>query len=87
LPALLLSACIVTADQSVESNPKDPRAQDIVDKIKSIDPVAASDHGQRDRSIKQQSSSRPAIYLSDGNDTAERAAGRTRRQWNRAAMI
>jgi len=66
LPALLLSACIVTADQSVESNPKDPRAQDIVDKIKSIDLLPRQTTDSATGSIKQQSSSRPAIYLSDG---------------------
>jgi general secretion pathway protein D len=66
LPALLLSACIVTADQSVESNPKDPRAQDIADKIKSIDLLPRQTTDSAAGSIKQQSSSRPAIYLSDG---------------------
>ena len=37
LSAFVLTACIVTGDQSIESNPKDPRAQDIADKIGSID--------------------------------------------------
>jgi general secretion pathway protein D len=66
LSALLLSACIVTADQSVESNPKDPRAQDITDKIKSIDLLPRQTVDSAAGSIKQQGSSRPAIYLSDG---------------------
>jgi general secretion pathway protein D len=66
LSALLLSACIVTADQSVESNPKDPRAQDIADKIKSIDLLPRQTVDGAAGSIKQQSSSRPAIYLADG---------------------
>jgi general secretion pathway protein D len=66
LSALLLSACIVTADQSVESNPKDPRAQDIADKIKSIDLLPRQTTDSATGSIKQQGSSRPAIYLSDG---------------------
>jgi len=35
--SILLTACIVTADQSIESNPKDPRAPDIADKIRSLD--------------------------------------------------
>ncbi len=37
LSCFLLTGCIVTADQSVEGNPKDPRAQDIVDQVRSID--------------------------------------------------
>jgi general secretion pathway protein D len=66
LSALLLSACIVTADQSVESNPKDPRAQDIADRIKSIDLLPRQAADETVGAIKQQSSSRPALYLSDG---------------------
>src|SRR4051794_35859195 len=67
LSPILLTACIVTADQSVESNPKDPRAQDIADRIRSIDllPRQTSDAGatalKRGGSDKQ-----AAIYLSDG---------------------
>jgi general secretion pathway protein D len=66
LSAFALTACIVTADQSVESNPKDPRAQDIADKIRSLDlqPRQTADVGSS--GIKQQGSSRPAIYLGDG---------------------
>src|SRR5882757_9999824 len=67
LSSILLTACIVTADQSVESNPKDPRTQDIADRIRSIDllPRQAADtgatglkHGGGDKQA--------AIYLSDG---------------------
>jgi len=67
LSSIVLTACIVTADQSVESNPKDPRAQDIADRIRSIDllPRQAADtgatglkHGGGDKQA--------AIYLSDG---------------------
>jgi len=36
LSGFLLTACILTADQSIEGNPKDPRAQDIADKIRSL---------------------------------------------------
>jgi general secretion pathway protein D len=70
LSSLVLSACIVTADQSVEGNPKDPRAQDIADKIRSLDllPRQTADAGAR--GIKQQDGSRPAIYLSDGSTPA-----------------
>ena len=66
LSAFLLTACILTADQSIEGNPKDPRSQDIADKIRSIDllPRQATEPGSR--GISQQTSSRPAIYLSDG---------------------
>lgn len=66
LSAFTLTACILTADQSIEGNPKDPRAQDIVDKVRSIDllPRQPSDPGAS--GIRQQSASRPSIYLSDG---------------------
>src|SRR6202030_3799448 len=37
LSAFALTACIVTADQSVERNPKDPRAQDIAAQINNLD--------------------------------------------------
>lgn len=64
--AFLLSACIVTADQSIEADPKDPRAQDLVDKIRALDlqPRQPSDAGAS--GITQAKSSKPAIYLSDG---------------------
>ncbi|MBR0791471.1 type II secretion system secretin GspD [Bradyrhizobium manausense] len=64
--AVLLSACIVTADQSVEADPRDPRAQDIADKIRSLDlqPRQPADAGAS--GIGQAKSSKPAIYLSDG---------------------
>jgi general secretion pathway protein D len=65
--SFLLTACIVTADQSIESNPNDPRAQDLVDKIRSLDlqPRQASDAGSG--GIAQAKSSKPSIYLSDGS--------------------
>ena len=66
LSAFTLTACIVTADQSVEGNPKDPRAQDIADKIKSIDLLPRQTAETGAGGIKQQGASRPAIYLSDG---------------------
>jgi general secretion pathway protein D len=66
LSAFALTACIVTADQSVEGNPKDPRAQDIADKIKSIDLLPRQTAETGASGIKQQGASRPAIYLSDG---------------------
>ncbi|WP_234679604.1 type II secretion system secretin GspD [Bradyrhizobium monzae] len=64
--AFLLTACIVTADQSVEADPKDPRAQDLVDKIRSLDlqPRQPADAGAS--GVGQAKSSKPAIYLSDG---------------------
>jgi general secretion pathway protein D len=64
--AFLLTACIVTADQSVEADPKDPRAQDLVDRIRGIDlqPRQPADTGAT--GIGQPRSSKPAIYLSDG---------------------
>ncbi|MDN5006387.1 type II secretion system secretin GspD [Bradyrhizobium sp. GCM10027634] len=64
--AFLLTACIVTADQSVEADPRDPRAQDIADKIRSLDlqPRQPADAGAS--GIGQAKPSKPAIYLSDG---------------------
>jgi general secretion pathway protein D len=64
--SFLLTACILTADQSIEGNPKDPRVQDIADKIRGLDlePRQVTDAGSS--GIKPQGSSRPAIYLSDG---------------------
>ncbi|WP_377829789.1 type II secretion system secretin GspD [Bradyrhizobium lupini] len=64
--AFLLAACIVTADQSIEADPRDPRAQDIADKIRSLDlqPRQPADAGAS--GIAQAKGSRPAIYLADG---------------------
>jgi hypothetical protein len=67
LSAFALTACIVTADQSVESNPKDPRAQDVVDKIRSIDLLPRQAAETDAAGLRQQNASRPAIYLSDGS--------------------
>src|SRR5712671_3766406 len=66
LSAFLLTACILTADQSIEGSPKDPRAQDIADKIRSLDLLPRQTAEVGNSGIKQQSGSRPAIYLSDG---------------------
>jgi len=64
--AFLLSACIVTADQSIEADPKDPRAQDLVDKIRGIDLQARQPADAGASGVGQARSSKPAIYLSDG---------------------
>jgi general secretion pathway protein D len=66
LSSILLTACIVTADQSVESNPKDPRAQDIADRIRSMDllPRQTTDAGAT--ALKRGGDKQAAIYLSDG---------------------
>src|SRR5439155_19868042 len=67
LSAFVLTACIVTGDQSIESNPKDPRAQDIADKIGSIDLLPRQTTETGATGLRpQQSASRPAIYPSDG---------------------
>jgi general secretion pathway protein D len=66
LSAFLLTACILTADQSIEGNPKDPRAQDIADKIRSLDLLPRQTADVGNTGLKQPGSSRPAIYLSDG---------------------
>ena len=74
LSSFLLTACILTADQSVEGNPKDPRAQDIVDRVRSIDlaPRQTADAGSS--GVAQPTSSRPAVYLSDGSTPQGSAA-------------
>src|SRR4051794_35209314 len=66
LSSMLLAACIVTADQSVESNPKDPRAQDIGDRIRSLDllPRQTTDTGAT--ALRRGGDKQAAIYLSDG---------------------
>ena len=66
LSSILLTACIVTADQSVESNPKDPRAPDVVDRIRSLDllPRQTADTGPT--ALKRGGDKQAAIYLSDG---------------------
>jgi general secretion pathway protein D len=64
--AFLLTACILTADQSIEGNPKDPRSQDIADKIRSIDLLPRQTADVGNSGIAQPNASRPAIYLSDG---------------------
>ncbi len=70
LSSILLTACIVTADQSVESNPKDPRAQDIADRIRSLDllPRQTTDTGAS--ALKSGGDRQAAIYLSDGTTPA-----------------
>jgi general secretion pathway protein D len=62
---MLLTACIVTSD-SIEGNPKDPRAQDIADRVRSLDlsPRQTTEPGAG--GIGRQAASRPQIYLSDG---------------------
>ena len=64
--AVLLTGCIVTADQSVEADPRDPRAQDLVDKIRGIDLQPRQPADTASSGISQPKSSKPAIYLSDG---------------------
>ncbi|MGH6644956.1 MAG: secretin N-terminal domain-containing protein, partial [Bradyrhizobium sp.] len=59
--------CIVTADQSIEGNPKDPRSQDVADRIRGIDLLPRQTTDTEASGIRQQNPSRPAIYLSDGS--------------------
>lgn len=66
LSSALLAACVVTADQSIESNPNDPRAQDVTDKIRSIDLLPRQAQNAPDGGLRRTSESRPAIYLGDG---------------------
>lgn len=66
LSCLLLAACIVTADQSVEGDPKDPRARDVAEKLQSLDLAPRQTREMPNGALRQQTASRPAIYLSDG---------------------
>jgi general secretion pathway protein D len=66
LSSILLTACIVTADQSVESNPKDPRAQDIADRVRSMDLLPRQTTDTADTALKRGGDKQAAIYLSDG---------------------
>jgi general secretion pathway protein D len=70
LSPILLTACIVTADQSVESNPKDPRAQDIADRIRSLDLLPRQTPDTGATALKRGSDKQAAIYLSDGTTPA-----------------
>jgi general secretion pathway protein D len=74
LSCFLLTGCILTANQSIEANPKDPRAPDIVDQIRSIDllPRETADVGSS--GVARPTSSRPSIYLSDGTTPPGSAA-------------
>lgn len=66
MSAFMLGACVVTADQSIEANPRDQRPQDIADKIRSLDLLPRQPAEIGGSGLKQQATSRPAIYLSDG---------------------
>ena len=65
LSPFLLTACILTADQSIEGNPKDPRAQDIGDRVRSIDLMPRQTADVGGSGVAQPTSSRPAVYLGD----------------------
>ncbi|MDP3074823.1 MAG: type II secretion system secretin GspD [Bradyrhizobium sp.] len=67
MSAFFLTACILTADQSIEGNPRDPRAQDIADKIRSMDLSPRQTTEAGNSGIRQQGASNPAIYLADGS--------------------
>jgi general secretion pathway protein D len=66
LSSILLTACIVTADQSIESNPKDPRAQDVSDRIRSLDLLPRQTADSAASALKRGGDKQAAIYLSDG---------------------
>jgi general secretion pathway protein D len=66
LSTFLLTACILTADQSIEGNTQDPRAQDIADKIRSIDLSPRQTTEVGNSGIGQRGPSKPSIYLADG---------------------
>ncbi len=61
----LLTACI-TSDQAQESNPKDPRARDITERIQSLDLEPRQPTASGESSLSANASRQPAIYLADG---------------------
>ena len=61
LSAFTLTACILTGDQSIEGNPRDPRSQDIADKVRSLDLLPRQTQDPGATGIRQQTASRPAI--------------------------
>lgn len=63
---LALASCVVTADQSIESNPNDPRAQSVADRINSLDLLPKQQAAAPQGGLQRTSDSRPAIYMSDG---------------------
>ncbi|WP_407654506.1 type II secretion system secretin GspD [Bradyrhizobium prioriisuperbiae] len=69
----LLTACI-TSDQALESNPKDPRAQDITDKIRALDLEPRQTIASGETSLSPGASRQPAIYLSEGTRGPNSAA-------------
>ena len=72
LASIFLAACILTSDQAVESNPKDPRAPEILDRIRALDLTPRS-LGQADaQAIGRPRPSSGAVYL--GNNGAEASA-------------
>lgn len=70
---LWLASCILTSDQSIESDPGDPRAQDVVDRIKGLDLSPRAPRNEANGSIGAPRAAVPEIY------TATAAAGDTPR--------
>ncbi len=64
--AASLSACIVTADQSVESDPNDPRAQSVADRIRGLDLSPRSTRPQPVGGVNAAQSAKPSLYLNEG---------------------
>ncbi len=62
----MASACVLTADQSVESDPKDPRAQDVTDRVRGIDLSPRQVRPDRTAGLNGGRSSQAAVYLNDG---------------------
>ena len=63
---LLLSACMLTSDQSSESDPKDPRAQDVTERVRGLDLSARAVRADGASSMNSVGRSQPSIYLNDG---------------------
>jgi general secretion pathway protein D len=74
LSGFLLSACILTSDQALESNPKDPRVQDIADKIRSLDLEPRQATVSSEAALNPRGASQPSIYLNDGTRRPAAAA-------------
>lgn len=73
--SFLLSACILTSDQSVESDPNDPRAQSITDRVKGLDLSPRATRNEPVDSIRSARSSTPQIFTDGGSAGEPRGAG------------
>lgn len=73
--SFLLSACILTSDQSTESDPNDPRAQSITDRIRSLDLSPRATRNDPVDSIRSQRTSSARVFTDGGSVSDARDTG------------